>query len=173
MALEPKTYSDGPSDEMNARMDQDLTNFKLPVIVSPDQSGYRDKTPLRGTISPPSPNDSTPPRSPSQQLPVSSRSSARARSTEPRSSSRRPPRQADAQMQRPRSSSSRRRSASGNRHRRGTDEDSHDGSFASSGSEVIDDLNALSDFLRERREAKRAQRSMQQQQQQQSYRPRR
>lgn len=183
MAIVPKTYSDGPSDEMNAQMEQDLQNFHLPVVVSPEQSGYLDDTPVRGTtiISPP-----TPPRAQQQ----------RARSTERRSSSSRPPRGAAdaspltpprsrassaqsrrglelkerepppnaAQRRRPRSSSSKRRSASTGSRRRGAawndDEDSasYDGSYASNGSEVIDDLNTLSDFLRERRQAKRAQR---------------
>ena len=147
--LLPKTYSDGPSDEMNARMDQDLTNFNLPVIISPEQFGYRDKTPLRGTLSPPSPDDSPPPR---QQMPASR--SSRARSTERRSSSRRPPRSSsavnagtkapspNAQQRRPRSSSGRRRSASSNRRAAAIDDDSasYDGSYASNGSEVIEDL---------------------------------
>eukprot|EP00544_Gedaniella_sp_CCMP2646_P008876 CAMPEP_0202489832 /NCGR_PEP_ID=MMETSP1361-20130828/7435_1 /ASSEMBLY_ACC=CAM_ASM_000849 /TAXON_ID=210615 /ORGANISM="Staurosira complex sp., Strain CCMP2646" /LENGTH=693 /DNA_ID=CAMNT_0049119631 /DNA_START=59 /DNA_END=2140 /DNA_ORIENTATION=+ len=162
-ALVPKTYSDGPSDEMNARLEQDLTNFNLPVIVSPEQSGYIDTTPVRKTTSPRSP-DTTPPR---QQMPAYRLS--RARSAERRS--RRPPRSSTSagpitpeRKRGPRSLSSRRRSASGSRRGRGNDDDSasYDGSYASSGYEVIEDLNSLSDFLRERREAKRAQRSMQQ-----------
>lgn len=60
------------------------------------------------------------------------------------------------ERRRPRSSS---RSSRHSRRRTSYDDDvSYDGSYASNGSEVIEDLNGLSEFLRERREAKRAQR---------------
>lgn len=197
LAIVPKTYSDGPSDELNARMDQDLGGFRVPVIVSPEQSYLEETTQGRESPSPPSP------------LPYDAPYSSRARSTERRSSSR-PPR-ADAsparrdgvapltpqrkgasstqsrrglelkevdppleeRRRRPRSASSRRSaSSSSTRHVRnvsnaGDDSanNSFDGSFASNPDEVIEDLNTLSDFLRERREAKRAQRQERMQQQ--------
>jgi hypothetical protein len=56
-----KAYSDGPSDELNFELEQDLTNFDVPAVVSPEPP-----TPpriIRGRASPSPPPPPPPPRS--------------------------------------------------------------------------------------------------------------
>lgn len=176
-----RSYSDGPSDEMNAVMEQDLANFQL-AVVSPDQSP--NETPVRRTRSGHEDMPHAPPPQQYKQYQLPSQSH-RARSRERRSS--KPPPRTDASPQQdvpsevtptrsstrsrgglelnevaPPPNAQRRRPRSSSSRRCKTNDDdgngSYDGSYASNGSEVIDDLNGLSNFLRERREAQRAQR---------------
>lgn len=56
-----KAYSDGPSDELNFELEQDLTNFGLPAVVSPEPPS--PPRIIRGRASPP-PSPPPPPPPP-------------------------------------------------------------------------------------------------------------